>query len=58
MGFLKEKDPKCNFPRSSMHDYVAKIFNKSLITPVFGDDRKFTDGFLVKNLWSNFCLEV
>jgi hypothetical protein len=58
MGFLKEKDPKCNFPRISMHDYVAKIFNKSLITPVFGDNRKFTDGFLVKNLWSNFCLEV
>jgi hypothetical protein len=29
-----------------------------LITPVFSDDRKFEEGFLVKNLWSNFCLEV
>jgi hypothetical protein len=58
MSFLKEKDPKYKFPRVSIHDYTAAIFNKSLITPVFSDDRKFEEGFLVKNLWSNFCLEV
>jgi hypothetical protein len=50
MKFLTEKDPKYKFPRVSIYDYAATIFNKSLITPVFSDDRKFEEGFLVKNL--------
>jgi len=58
MRFLNEKDPKYNFPRSSMNHYAEAIFNKKMVTPIFSDDRKFEENYMVKSLWINFCLEV